>query len=604
MTDTQILKANFFNELYGDAEHKLMQQLHNPVFQGTVIDLTGTKKNYGVGYFTTPSLYDLRTRRVKRDTRDLVRKPCSVTVLSGDQYDVLKLIDYNRGATFQVASQFNCLEMKEIKFHPSRGISIYSADPTQGPRCSIACATGTVHRNYTHNHNSDHELYGQINNLSNIQKFIPEIKMQNGYAVLDMTKTEQHLSAEQRDVCLDLLKVGVHTDLPVLYKNATHINYIMRAQEPEKTVHQIFCSSLSFQDKYGDELKTLREKYKNTASLILESTYLSTIYATRKIYEETNNNKLFLTLIGGGAFQNDMTLVMKALNNAVFEASVEHEFNLDIYVVDYTGQNYDMLYPLETETKDGEEIIVGKWSTMYENSKFGLYHPGVAHYYNPLIIKDKPFVGCVLSQAIYNHVLPINGLNHIELLRGIGVPLCLCYIEKDVHSDEQVIKQIPFRYLDEKKVTFNIIVNIIKTIIIAKYNERKVKLPDDKILMENAQTIFSLVYSLGEVRKAVMHGPEINYTMMFDADRREKAQIQHKKAQEAEALIRDKKAREHDLVIQAQVPPTLKTCVACTFDNATFRTNCEMCGTLLLQGGGSYNDYLTNKYSFKKLDAI
>ena len=493
---------------------------------------------------------------------------------------------------------------EKITFLPSRGISIYSADPTQGPRCSIACATGTVHRNYTHNHNSDHELYGQINNLSNIQKFIPEIKMQNGYAVLDMTKTEQHLSAEQRDVCLDLLKVGVHTDLPVLYKNATHPNYIIRAQEPEKTVHQIFCSSLSFQDKHGDELKTLQEKYKNTASLILESTYLSTIYATRKIYEETKNNKLFLTLIGGGAFQNDMTLVMKALNNAVFEASVELEFGLEIYVVDYNGQNYDMLYPLETGTKDGKDIIVGKWSTMYENSKFGLYHPGVAHYYNPLIIKDRPFVGCVLSQAIYNHVLPIDDLNHIELLRGIGVPLCLCYIEKDEHSDGQVVKQIPFRYLDEKNVTFNKTVNIIKTIIIAKYNERKVKLPDDRTLMGHAHDIFRLVYSLGEVRKDVMHRPEINYTMMFDAARREEALIQHKKAQEAEALIRDKKAQEHDLVLQAQVPPSSKTCGVCTFDNAMSRTTCEMCGTILSQNGGSYNDYLTNKYSFKKLDAI
>ena len=113
MTDKHIPKSRFFDELYGDAEQKLMRQLHNPVFQGTVIDLTGTKKNYGVGYFTTPSLYDLRTRRVKRDTSDLVRKPCSVTVLSGGQYDVLKLIDYNSGATFQVASQFNCLEMKK-----------------------------------------------------------------------------------------------------------------------------------------------------------------------------------------------------------------------------------------------------------------------------------------------------------------------------------------------------------------------------------------------------------------------------------------------------------------------------------------------------------
>ena len=31
---------------------------------------------------------------------------------------------------------------------PEDGVTIYSADPTQGPACALACAAGSVYRNY------------------------------------------------------------------------------------------------------------------------------------------------------------------------------------------------------------------------------------------------------------------------------------------------------------------------------------------------------------------------------------------------------------------------------------------------------------------------
>jgi len=54
----------------------------------------------------------------------------------------------NAGAVFQVASQFNLLEMVGPDVAPEHGIARYAHDKTQGPACAMACAAGTIWRNY------------------------------------------------------------------------------------------------------------------------------------------------------------------------------------------------------------------------------------------------------------------------------------------------------------------------------------------------------------------------------------------------------------------------------------------------------------------------
>ena len=54
----------------------------------------------------------------------------------------------NRHATFQVASQFNCLEFVGPSVTPQHGITGYVRDRTQGPACSIACGPATAYRNF------------------------------------------------------------------------------------------------------------------------------------------------------------------------------------------------------------------------------------------------------------------------------------------------------------------------------------------------------------------------------------------------------------------------------------------------------------------------
>lgn len=54
----------------------------------------------------------------------------------------------NAGALFQVASQFNLLEMQSHHNTPESGVGIYGSDSTQGPACAIASGAGTIYRNY------------------------------------------------------------------------------------------------------------------------------------------------------------------------------------------------------------------------------------------------------------------------------------------------------------------------------------------------------------------------------------------------------------------------------------------------------------------------
>jgi hypothetical protein len=54
----------------------------------------------------------------------------------------------NAGALFQVASQFNLMEMVSPTVTPEHGVTGDQHDRTQGPACAIAAGAATIYRNY------------------------------------------------------------------------------------------------------------------------------------------------------------------------------------------------------------------------------------------------------------------------------------------------------------------------------------------------------------------------------------------------------------------------------------------------------------------------
>ncbi len=87
-------------------------------------------RSIGVGRLTTPSLGTLRST-----TADI--GPGSLTEVVADVTD-LHTDPANNGAIFQVASQFNLLEMVGPSVTPLDGVDGYHYDKTQGPACAIA----------------------------------------------------------------------------------------------------------------------------------------------------------------------------------------------------------------------------------------------------------------------------------------------------------------------------------------------------------------------------------------------------------------------------------------------------------------------------------
>ena len=101
-------------------------------------------KSYGIGELELVPLQALR-ERVK--SAGGLPGRLKVSVVTGDVRQMHQSPE-NAGALFQVASQFNLLEMVSPTVTPEHGVTRYQHDRTQGPACAIAAGAATIYRNY------------------------------------------------------------------------------------------------------------------------------------------------------------------------------------------------------------------------------------------------------------------------------------------------------------------------------------------------------------------------------------------------------------------------------------------------------------------------
>lgn len=178
----------WFEELVGFKEESPEQVRSNlKIKNNTLISLVNSK-SFQAGRLEVASLQTLKQFAPSLSTFD---HKISVNEIVGDAQSLHRDSE-NEGAFFQVASQFNLLEMAGPSITPELGVGIYEMDFTQGPACAIACGAGTIFRNYFV------EIEGQIGQnrnrqidcLSNIGKVFSKSglslwKMRNGgYASL------------------------------------------------------------------------------------------------------------------------------------------------------------------------------------------------------------------------------------------------------------------------------------------------------------------------------------------------------------------------------------------------------------------------------------
>src|ERR1700730_6309472 len=129
--------TGFRETSYDDTRAKL--RAHGSRLQSLI-----NRESYGIGELELVSLQDLR-ERVKSVGGPPGR--LKANVVTGDVRQMHQSTE-NAGALFQVASQFNLLEMVSPTVTPEHGVHRYHHARTTGPACAIAAGAATIYRNY------------------------------------------------------------------------------------------------------------------------------------------------------------------------------------------------------------------------------------------------------------------------------------------------------------------------------------------------------------------------------------------------------------------------------------------------------------------------
>lgn len=315
----------WFEELTGFREGERAEVLARIEEDGPWLVSRANGRRMRRGELTLPSLGELRRARSEAEP------PGGRSTLAEVVADVQELHagPASAGATFQVASQFNLLEMVGPSVTPDDGIDRYERDRTQGPACAIACGAGTIHRNYLtpvpihggpggeRGQTADRQLDGLADLAATLGLAVP---MRNGYALLRREQLAwaadllDGIAGPSRDELAGLLRVGVQADTEVTWRNAGH------------TVTQVFCSALPLAYAGGDPAA-----WEPLARLVLDAAYEATLAAAAVTAARTGNRSVYLTLLGAGAFGNPTAWVVDALERAVRL----HPAGLDVQVVSY-----------------------------------------------------------------------------------------------------------------------------------------------------------------------------------------------------------------------------------------------------------------------------
>ncbi|KXX66814.1 hypothetical protein [Flammeovirga sp. SJP92] len=320
----------WFEELMGFEEVSPSHVKKNIRVEGDKLISRVNGKTYQFGKLEVPTLKDLKARSIN----DPYKGDLQVEEVVGNVQELHQL-EENRNALFQVASQFNLLEMLGPHVSPEKGVGIYEKDYTQGPACAIACGAGTIYRNYFAPVNLaiGQTLNNQIDCLELIGEELDNDESQlwrmiNGYALCSQEGLHQinflinNLNEEERETLKEKLKIGVQWNTEVTISNEQQI------------VSQAFCSALPVAYSGFDSFY-----FESFARLILEASYEATLHSALINLDQNYSNKVFLTLVGGGAFGNETDWIVESLLIALKKF---RNTPLDVKIVSYSGSKIEV----------------------------------------------------------------------------------------------------------------------------------------------------------------------------------------------------------------------------------------------------------------------
>ncbi len=319
----------WFKKLTGFTEESPEQVRDNFLLEGEKLTSKMTGESFACGKLSIPSLGELRA---EIESQQLPTGRLLVKEIIAD-VQALHKDKANEGSLFQVASQFNLLEMVSPEVTPESGIDGYESDPTQGPACAIAAGAGTIVRNYFTKVNGKRGQYfnSQIDTLSDLGDVLGNADnslwmMKNGYALASENGLKtingilNNKSESEIDALRQLLRIGLQKNTEVTLSSSKH------------KVSQAYCSALPVAYSQHDS-----HLWMPFASLVLEASYEATLCAGIINAINSGNNSVFLTLLGGGAFGNKSIWIINAIERAL---KLYKDINLEVFIVSYGSSNH------------------------------------------------------------------------------------------------------------------------------------------------------------------------------------------------------------------------------------------------------------------------
>ena len=325
---SSIMTSMWFKSLTGFTEESPEQVRSNLELDGQTITSRINGRRMACGQLETPTLGELRQMALD-GTTDNGRLTVREVVADTKQ---LHQESENAGSMFQVASQFNLLEMISPSISPEKGVGIYENDMTQGPACAVAAGAGTIYRNYFA---SVGDQIGQTsdNQIDCLRDMGEQLgnnegrlwTMNNGYAqasaegLADISSQIMAMEEPERDTLRDQLRIGIQWDTEVTLGDCGHL------------VTQAYCSALPVSYSHHSE-----ELWEAFSRIVLEASYEATLAAALINFNRAEKKTVYLTLLGGGAFRNNINWILDAISRGIDRYS---DYPLDVVIVSYGQSN-------------------------------------------------------------------------------------------------------------------------------------------------------------------------------------------------------------------------------------------------------------------------
>jgi len=330
------LIVDWFENLFGFSERAYEETQSKFAVKGGRLISRVNGRSWSIGEFEMAPLAKVRRRAAAVGAAS--GKP-SLRIVQGDVRKMHAAPEYG-GALFQVASQFNALEMVGPDVVPEDGVTDYAYDHTQGPACALAAAPAMVYRNYFApvgdgvGQTRDRQLDGLADIGAALSAALGRPtsdlwQMRNGYALCNRSSLEAisaHLSTlddDARDALRGRLSIAIQRSVEVTEPGAPAGQFVSQA----------YCSALPV--RYGGGPARLWAPF---ATLVLEAAYEATLLEAAASAARGGSNIVLLTMLGGGVFGNEREWIFAAIRRALTIAA----FDLDVRIVSFGSISPDL----------------------------------------------------------------------------------------------------------------------------------------------------------------------------------------------------------------------------------------------------------------------